>query len=220
LAAARLLAGDSKCGLFSGGGSSCQLALGDGDTLQVISLPVGTVEAKEVFERDGMDAGWVWWQERLAKVKGEIQELPIGGFCGTFVGTAMQCTCAKYAGLSLKIPLSRDDVLAGLAPLVEAFLAPETDNVRMDALRTDARANNAYGIWTDENAQERWAYFKLIWLPGVTRLQAMLRDLFSPDTSFIFLHEVEMASGQRMKAEWTLGCFLTLVQHPAAVHAA
>merc|ERR1711879_677292 len=111
-------------------------------------------------------------------MKGEFLNLPEGGLRGTFIGTAMQCTCAKWhARLPLNTKLSRDAVLAALDPLVEAFLAPEEGNSWMDELRAEARAKNAY---------EKWKYFKLIWLPGATRMQAMVRDLFAPEASFIF----------------------------------
>lgn len=216
LVAARLLAGHFDCGLFSGGGASCQIATGDGEARRVLSVDVGTVEAREVLEREGEAAGMAWWRARLARVRDEVRELPAGGFSGLYAGTAMQCTAAKWLGrLPASTILTRGEVLAALDALVEAFLAPEEGNERMGELRAEAKAMNCYGQWTDENEAERWAFFKHIWLPGASRMQAMVRDLFAAEATFIFVHEAEVAPGVKLKAEWTLGFFLTLAGHPA-----
>ena len=216
LVAARLLANHFDCGLFSGGGASCQIATGDGKGRRVLSVDVGTVEAKEVFEREGETAGMEWWRTRLARVRDEVRDLPAGGFSGLYAGTAMQCTAAKWMGrLPTSTVLSRDAVLNALDTVVKDFLSEEESNARMSELRAEARAMNCYGQWTDENEAERWRFFKHIWLPGASRMQAMVRDLFHPDATFIFVHEAEVAPGVKLKAEWTLGFFLTLARHPA-----
>ena len=123
LRAARFLARRSDCGLLSGGGASCQLALGgDGG---VISILAGTVEAKQAIERDGFEAGWAWWLARLTELPKEVPDLPLGGFCGEFIGIEMQCTCAhNHAGLPRDTVVTRDIVLEALVALVDAWIDP------------------------------------------------------------------------------------------------
>ena len=156
--------------------------------------------------------------QRLATVGDEVEGLPEGGFDGTFVATAMQCTRATHAGLPRNEVVARDAVLVKLDALVAAFLAPEGDtNTTMTQLRANARAGNSYGKWTDENADEKWLYYKLIWMPGASRMQAMVRHLFAATASFVFINEaVVPPSQQKMKAEWMLGHFLTFAGHSSA----
>jgi hypothetical protein len=41
-------------------------------------------------------------------------------------------------------------------------------------------------------------------------MRAMVRDLFAADSTFVFVHEVEPpGGGSKLKAEWTLGWFLS-----------